>query len=91
MPARNFVQKGFYFTSSLAKYYGPFYGREKFCCKTVGIYAMPCEWAVIERPSIRDGMQSSGNVRNNSLVDLEIRCSIRLSYGRIFQQLVTLQ
>ena len=86
--ARKFIIKGgrdFRAYRRLGNFYGLFYGQLKFCCKTARMCANPCEWLLIEIPSVRDGMQNCGNVRNNSLVDLEIRCSLQLSYGRIYK------
>jgi hypothetical protein len=48
------------------------------------MYATPCARLLIAMPSVRNDLQDCGNVRNNCFVDLEIRCSIRLSYGRYF-------
>ena len=46
-------------------FYGLFYGRAKFWCKTAQFYATPCECELGETPSIRNGVQSYENLRNS--------------------------
>jgi hypothetical protein len=44
-------------------FYGLFYGRAKFCCKTAQFTATLCECWVAEIPSVRNAVQHCANQR----------------------------
>jgi hypothetical protein len=52
-------------------FYGLFYGREKFCCKTVQFTATLCECWIAERPSVRNAVLHCENERKNSFLNYE--------------------
>jgi len=65
-------------------FYGLFYGRAKFWCKTAQFYATPCEYELGETPSIRNGVQSYENLRNSLGLNYESP-ALPLSYGPVFR------
>src|SRR5438046_2808925 len=59
-----------------------FYGLAICCCKTAQFCVKRCERYWPETPSFCDDVQRTENTRKKLFLELEIRCSIRLSYGR---------
>jgi hypothetical protein len=50
-------------------FYGLFYGRLRFCCKTARTYAKPCQQLLIKIPSVSNGVQQSENVCKHSFLN----------------------
>jgi hypothetical protein len=44
-------------------FYGLFYGRPKFCCKSAQFYEKPCQRLTTRTPSVRVDVQHRENVR----------------------------
>jgi hypothetical protein len=53
-------------------FYGLFYGREKFCCKSAQFCATRCESEMAETPSIRSGAQRSEKHAQKFFLELQI-------------------
>jgi hypothetical protein len=62
-------------------FYGLFYGRAKFCCKTVQCTAMLCEYCNAEIPSVRNDMQTSETLRNSLGLNYKSAALDQLSYA----------
>ena len=46
-------------------FYGLFYGRVKYCCKTVQFYVTLCKHRIAGLPSVSNDMQCSETLRNS--------------------------
>jgi hypothetical protein len=51
------------FEPTVPFFYGPFYGRAKFCCKTAQFYATLCKHGIAELPSVRNAVRRCENKR----------------------------
>jgi hypothetical protein len=52
-------------------FYGLFYGRAKFCCKTAQFSVTLCELLTTETPSVSVAVQRRENARKNSVLNYE--------------------
>jgi hypothetical protein len=58
-------------TPRVPLFYGLFYGRAKFCCKTAQFTATLCECWITEIPSVRNAVRHCENERKESLSNYE--------------------
>ena len=65
------MAEGVGFEPTVPFFYGPFYGRAKFCCKTAQRTATLRECRIAETPSVRNAVRDCEKLRKNVFSNYE--------------------